>query len=113
MVRLANEISGSHEAGNLRLSARLSGKVARNVSSWSWNDSTTIVKGKDMAGMAGSKAMVREMVCASCWTLTSLTRYASVGNSMVFSSTRQQVSSCVVFMKTSVRLLVVNTLESH
>lgn len=71
-----------------------------------------MVRGRDIAGMAGSKAMVSEMVCASCWILTSLTRYSSDGYSMFDSRTLQHVSSWEVFMKTSVLLLVVNTLST-
>lgn len=81
------------------------------MSNWSWNDCTTMTRGKDMGAMPSEDTVI-EMVCASCWILTSLMRYSSEGYSIEFSMTLQQWSSCVVLMSTSVFLLVVKMLIS-
>lgn len=54
--------------------------------------------------------MVTEMLCASCWILTSFTKKRSDWHSSTFSRTLQHVSRCEVFIKMSVFLFVVKTL---
>lgn len=57
-----------------------------------------------------STAMVNEIDWASCWILTNLTRYPSDAYCMAVSRPLQQVSRRPVFIRTSGRLLAVNTL---